>query len=208
MDEMKTAIQLKNKVQARIEAIRADADLSEKKKAEMIAGAREQANKAIAALRESLTASRAAEHDTLKRQLFGLSHKATATEADKHAAITSYRAALSQVQGLASQDEARKLLQQSRMYGDTVLARAIGAVAYENGWGNLLNEYAEAAGSSSTLAELGALEQSATNRTRQFEESVAFQQIAEGSEERDARLAAGPAVLGAAPGSLDSRLRG
>jgi hypothetical protein len=206
--KLKRAIELRKKAETRIETIRADGDLSQKKKGEMIAAERERANKTIAALREEHTAERAAQRETLKSRLFGLGHKATATEADKHAAITSYRDAQFRVAGLGSQDEARRMLQRARTNGDGLLARAIGSLAYENGWDSLTKEYAEGEGAVQTLEELGALEQSEGNRTRQFETSVAFSPIPETSEEREFRIASGPAVLGAAVGSRDSQLRG
>jgi hypothetical protein len=206
--KLKKSIELRTKAEARIEAIRADADLSVKKKGEMIAGERERTNNAIVALREAHNADRAAQHESLKRQLFGLSHRASATEADKHAAITSFRDAQFRVQDLESKAEGQRNLRRARMAGDSLLARAVGALAYENGWGDLLNEYAAGAGSQSVLEELGALEQSEGDRTRQFETAVAFTQIPETSEERNFRIASGPTILGAAVGSQDSQLRG
>jgi hypothetical protein len=57
---LKQSIELKTKAEARIEAIRADQALSQKKKAEMIAAERERANEAITALCEAHNADRAA----------------------------------------------------------------------------------------------------------------------------------------------------
>src|ERR1043166_9247356 len=129
--KLKQAIEVRNRAVGRIDAIRVRDDLSNKKKTEMIAAERERANKTITDLRDGHTAERAAQRETLKSRLFGLGHKANATEADKHAAITSFRDAQFRVAGLGSQDEARRLLQRARMSGDRLLARAIGSLAYE-----------------------------------------------------------------------------
>jgi hypothetical protein len=178
-EHMDAAVKLRAAREKQIQQIRQDGDLSDQKKASIIAEIREKANTDIAALRVQHMAGRAAKHDKLKRQLFGLGHKASATEADKHAAITSFRDATFRVQGIESQDSAQRLLQGARTAGDALLARAIGAVAYEKGWNALLDEYAASEGGTSTLDELRAFDRSIGDRTRQFQESVYFSLIPE-----------------------------
>ncbi len=178
-NEMESAVKLRASVEARIRQTRSDPDLSDQKKASSIAAARETTNKQLADLHDQHRAGRAATHEKLRGRLFGIGHKATATEADRHAKIASYRDAQFRVQGLESKDEAQRLLERARFTGDALLMRAIASLAYERNWHDVLDFYAEAEGSEATLEDLRAFERSIFDRNRQFAESVAFGAIQE-----------------------------
>lgn len=75
---------------------------------------------------------------TLRRDLFGLSGFA-----DPNAAI-SYRDAMDRAANIQDEDAAMTLLNRAELSGDTSLAKAVAARAFEAGWNRVINGYADA----------------------------------------------------------------
>ncbi|WKG03065.1 hypothetical protein [Mycolicibacterium sp. HK-90] len=81
----------------------------------------------------------------LQRQLFGLPEGGDAL---------SYRDATDRASRIVSKAEASNMLQQAIRTGDDILARAVGARAYQFGMSNVLDAYSQNAGKTLSLNEL------------------------------------------------------
>lgn len=91
---------------------------------------------------ERLEAEETAQHQTrskaLRRDLFGLPGYA-----DPNTAI-SYRDAQDRAASIEDEQTALTLLNRAELSGDTSLAKAVAAKAFESGWNQVINEYADA----------------------------------------------------------------
>jgi hypothetical protein len=95
--------------------------------------------KAWVQLKDTLDAIRASDanatngrRDQLAKQIYGLP-----TAADS----LSYRDALDRANQITGTRDALALLEQARVSGDDILARAVLSVAYTNGWADVINAY-------------------------------------------------------------------
>ena len=73
----------------------------------------------------------------IEQSLFGLGHKENATEADKQAKITGYRAALEIAGRAKTKDELEKMLKQASTFGDDLLKKAVAYQADQLGYNEL-----------------------------------------------------------------------
>lgn len=122
-----------------LEAIRADKTLSFWGKRSKIKALYEETERQIAKLRAEHEAELQRERRELQRRAFGAYHPHTATEAEIRQIDESYRHALDRAEQAENPTEALALLRRADLAGDEVLARAVGLVAAERGWNNVLD---------------------------------------------------------------------
>lgn len=188
MSKFDEANNVRNNAAARIKEIQSDRDLTAQAKAKRIAEIRQTANETLKTLRGEYEKERSERASGLKRQLFGLSFKSTATDADRHLARMNYRDAMFRTDSLKDAREAERLFTRAQTAGDKELMKAIAAKAYETGWGNILDSYAgESPDIASGLEELVGTERDGNSQSR-FATSMQFTQIAETPEEREVRM--------------------
>jgi hypothetical protein len=86
-------------------------------------------------------AARVTRRDALQRSLFGLTYR----EGEDRAQVAStYRDALDRAEKTLTPADAQRLLERSRMTGDDLQARAVGFVAAERAWSDVLVAWADA----------------------------------------------------------------
>ena len=191
MSLLEKAKTLRGAADEKIRSIQANKDLTREGKARQIAETRERANKEIVQLRESHQKEQAAQRDRLHRQVFGLSYKATVSESEKTLMQQNYRDALFRADTIQTPDAALRMLGRAQMVGDSLLMKAVAAVAYEQGWNSVLREYAATSeATAENLQELQEFEHKFNAPGRNLSESMAFSKLPESAEERDARIAA------------------
>jgi hypothetical protein len=207
---LQQASDLRSSTNKEIEVIQSDGDLSEVAKGKRIAVIREEGNQKLEKMREAHAKDISDTHTRLQKRVFGLGFKADASAGEKHAAQQNLRDAIDRASKAADPQAALSMLARAKMIGDSMLSKAVALTAYERNWGGVLNEYAgSSVDAAAGLEELGNFESQMGNRaTRRLSEGFAFSSIPETNEERIARVASGPAVIGAAPGSRDAQPRG
>lgn len=127
--------QLQHAYARKLEAIRANKDLSDEGKRRQIAREWKAHSKAMGAARQEAVADIAVRRRRLERKAFGAPPETT--QAD-------YRDALGRADALATADAAHAALSRAQRTGDAVLARAVATVAAERGWRGVLGAYAGA----------------------------------------------------------------
>lgn len=139
----------------RLEAIRADRSLSFWGKQSKIKALYEETERQIAKLRAAHEAALQEERRELQRRAFGAYHPHTATEAELRQIDENYRHALDRAEQAKSPTEALALLRRADLAGDKVLARAVGLVAAQQGWDNVIDAVtAQGAVDTDAVAEL------------------------------------------------------
>lgn len=126
-----------------VETIRADRSLSPEGKAERIAKAWRATSEEIQRLRVEYQKAREQHRQDLERSVFGPTYPHGATEADKVAVRSDYRAALDRAEQVQGAEQAADLLDRAELTSDTVLARAVATVAASRGFTNVLEKYAD-----------------------------------------------------------------
>lgn len=146
----------------RIEDHRNDRMLSSSGRAHRVSWEYDAAKKRVDRYREKYETQRAKTHSRLARELFGLS------EAANSSTVIAHRDAMDRARTLipksgevthyeASVREAQSMLRTAEMSGDKQLAKAIFAVAHEQGWDEVTHAYAETRpGTAEKLAEFDA----------------------------------------------------
>lgn len=138
------AKQIRDRYNARVADIRGRRDLSDDGRRRQLAAAKVDAGEKLKAIRQQVATNDATRRDQLVRSLFGQSVHGGAD-------ALSVRDALTRADQLKGPDEAAALLRLARVSGDTVLARAVGARAYEGvrstfgrgreQWGRVLDDW-------------------------------------------------------------------
>lgn len=123
-----------------LERIRNNTDLSRAARIKQIANAYDTAKQAITTLEAAAAAEARTRHTALERGLFGITDPSDASYA------MSYRDAYNHVAGIDVNDERKAvdLMARAETTGDVALAKAALAVAYERGWVDVINTYANA----------------------------------------------------------------
>lgn len=104
--------------------------------------------KKAAGLREEFNAASKARRLELHRRLFGLPAGGDAL---------AYRDAVDRAEAIRSSEAAESMFARAQRTGDTLLTRAIAAHAFDRGWNTVSRSYAEEAGHTLALDELGDL---------------------------------------------------
>ncbi len=183
------AVQLRAAAEEKIRVVRGDKDLTEHAKGRRITEIRTQVNSEISKLRGSHAKETNSRYESLHRRMFGLSYPASATESDKQAIRLSYRDALFRADALDKKG-ALRMLGRAQMIGDALLAKAVAAVAYEQGWGDVIESYVSTSEDlSQQFQELQGFVNNQGNTQAQFRERMAFSEIPESQEEYKARAA-------------------
>jgi hypothetical protein len=136
--EKVTALRREN--QQRLQAIRADRDISEEKKQRLIAKAYLDLKTALEGAQVERDSKTATKRSLLERRLYGLPERANASE------MISYRDALDRANQIAANDEAASLalMKRAQVSGDDLLLRAVLAAAYERQQVDVINGYSAA----------------------------------------------------------------
>ena len=124
----------------RIEAIRANRNLSPEGKKAQIARIYLESKNEVAKLEKQEAANRKARINDIRKEVFGLNGYQTSQD------VISYRDAQDRVAALGINDEekALALYDRAELSGDSILAAALVNRALEAGWVNLANTYIEA----------------------------------------------------------------
>ncbi|WP_145013438.1 hypothetical protein [Mycobacterium marseillense] len=127
---------IQQSLDAKVADIRVNKSLTEAGKRREIAAVTLEARKQADAAKAQFATERAQRRESLNRAAFGnpANHL---TEADR----LSMRDAHDRASRLDSEDAAKAMLNRAVLDGDESLAKAIGARAYERGWGAVVNEY-------------------------------------------------------------------
>lgn len=141
MTQIETARRIQQTLQRTVADIRADTTLSEAGKTQRLTEAYQTAKSKMNAVRSEYSAAAESEYQSLRTAAFGLSHLMGATPADKTALQLAYRDALQRIEGLRTEADALKVLEQADLTGDKTLAKAVSLSAYKNGWGHVLAAY-------------------------------------------------------------------
>jgi hypothetical protein len=104
--------------------------------------------KKAADLRNEFTAASKARRLELERRLFGLPAGGD---------VLAYRDAVDRADAIRSTEGAESMLARAQRSGDTLLARAVAAHAFNRGWNTVASSYAVEAGHTAALDELGDL---------------------------------------------------
>lgn len=149
----------------KVEAVRGDATLSREGKRQRIAAAELEAQKKMAAVKDSEMTGRRTRLERLERQAFGRAGDTVA-----------YRDAVARAEAAENPEQARRLLDRAKRIGDHELARATALVASERGWHEVIERYAEGLDGSGrkTLNELVEARGMQTDRTVRFADSMQF----------------------------------
>lgn len=131
---------IRSTLNSSLDRIRNNSDLSRSARIKQIAAAYSTAKSAIAALEASATSSARARQAELERNLYGITNPSDASY------VMSYRDAYNHVAGIEFADErsAVTLMTRAETTGDTALTRAALAVAFDRGWVDVINTYANA----------------------------------------------------------------
>ncbi len=188
-DLMTTANRTREEASAEIARAQTNPDLTIEAKGRRIAEIRTKANREIERLGREYAAAQVSERDDAHRALFGLTFKVGATEADKTAAMRSYRDAIFRADALTDSQHALRMFGRAQMVGDMVLMKAVATVAYENGWDDVLRDFAATSETVETaLNELMVSEQRRTSLQMRSNAGMTFSMIPETSEERSTRM--------------------
>jgi hypothetical protein len=138
--EASEAEQVRANQRTRIEAIRANRNLSPEGKRAQIARLYLDSKREVAKLEQQEAGNRKARINDIRKQVFGLTGSQSAQD------VISYRDAQDRVAALGPHDEekALALYDRAELSGDTILASALVNRALEAGWVNLANTYIEA----------------------------------------------------------------
>lgn len=154
-DKVDEARRIRLEYDRKLQGIRANVTLSAVGKQQLIKAAFEEADQAIAKLREEAAAERETERRELRRRAFGPNYPAAALPSERSATQMSYRDALARAEGAKSPSDALRMLAQADLLGDVPLARAVALVGFERGWAGVVDT---AVGQGAVDAEtLGAL---------------------------------------------------
>ncbi len=140
-NERQRILGLKQTADARIAAIRADGNLSDQGKREAMAAVYAPLKHQLQAIRDGIAERDQKRKVELERKLFGLPANALSVD------VIGYRDALDRAAGLENYEQAAALLDRAESSGDTQLARAIFAHAYESGgpgntgWNRIVEDY-------------------------------------------------------------------
>ncbi len=188
-DFLAKANRTRDEAHGEIVSAQTDRDLTTEAKGRRIAEIRTKANREIDRLGREYAAAQVAERDDAHRNLFGLTFRSGVTEAEKTAAQASYRDAIFRADALADSRHALRMMGRAQMVGDMILMKAVATVAYENGWDDVLRDFAASSVTvEAALNELMASEQRRTSLQIRSNAGVTFSQIAETSEERTVRM--------------------
>jgi hypothetical protein len=188
-DFMAKANRTREEASAEIARAQTNPDLTVKAKGRRIAEIRTKANREIDRLGREYAAAQVSERDDVHRSIFGLTFRSGVSEAEKTAAQASYRDAIFRADALTDSQHALRMFGRGQMLGDMVLMRAVACVAYENGWDDVLRDFAASSVTVETaLNELMVSEQRRTSLQIRSNAGVTFSQIAETSEERSTRM--------------------
>jgi len=135
--QQEKALKLKADYQRLVDDIRNNRTLSEHGKRKELAILYIDYKPRMEALEAEENATKETRAKALRRDLFGLSGFA-----DPHAAI-SYRDAQDRAANIQDEDAAMSLLNRAELSGDTSLAKAVAARAFESGWNRVINTYAD-----------------------------------------------------------------
>jgi oligoendopeptidase F len=188
-DFMAKANRTRDEAHREIARVQTEKDLTVEAKGRRIAEIRTKANREIERLGREYAAAQVSSRDEAHRNLFGLTFKAHVTEAEKTAALSSYRDAIFRADALTDSQHALRMFGRGQMVGDMILMRAIAAVSYERGWDAVLRDYAATSETVSTaLNELMLSEQRRTNLQARTNAGMTFSMIPETTEELTVRM--------------------
>lgn len=134
--------------------IRDNNTLTRDGKLSALARAHREASDALAQLQRSADAQAVEDRKTWTRQAFAVN------ASGPHTAV-SVRDAYARASAIGTHEEAASLLHQAETTADETLARAVAQRAHDNGWTNVVSDYA--AGRPAAAAALGKLVNSATS---------------------------------------------
>ncbi|MFF1876031.1 hypothetical protein, partial [Kitasatospora herbaricolor] len=123
---------------SQLDNIRSNANLSAQGRQDAIAKLWGRTAKALNALSDSLIGARKNQRSSLERQVFGLKLGAPTED------VVSYRDANERVSEINDAREADDLLSSAVLGSDTILAKALLARAFANGWVDIVNAYVAA----------------------------------------------------------------
>ncbi len=188
-DFMAKANRTRDEAHREIVRVQTEKDLTVEAKGRRIAEIRTKANREIDRLGREYAAAQASSRDDAHRNLFGLTFRAGVPEAEKTAAQASYRDAIFRADALADSRHALRVMGRAQMIGDVVLMKAVACVAYENGWDDVLRDFAASSVTVETaLNELMVSEQRRTSLQMRSNAGMTFSMIPETSEERSTRM--------------------
>ncbi len=189
MNNLERSLNFRRSADEKIKAIQADNDLTEAAKAARISDIRQRTNDQMSKLQAAHQTEKTAARESLHSRLFGLGFRVAVSEAEKVAMMTSYRDAQFRADELKDSAEALRVFSRAQMTGDKLMMKALAAVAYENGWPDVLDSYARTNESiAESLQELGSFEDESLDLNVKLGESVAFSPISETKEEAAARI--------------------
>lgn len=136
--QQQKALKLKGEYQQLVEDIRNNRTLSAHGKQKELARLYIDYKPRMEALEQEETSTAQTRAKALRRELFGLSGYV-----DPNTAI-SYRDAQDRAANIQDEDAAMSLLNRAELSGDTSLAKAVAAKAFDSGWNRVINEYADA----------------------------------------------------------------
>ncbi len=189
MNNLEQSLNFRRSADEKIKAIQADNDLTEAAKAARISDIRQHTNDQMAKLQAAHQTEKTAARESIHARLFGLGFRVAVSEAEKVAMMTSYRDAQFRADALKDSAEALRVFSRAQMTGDKLMMKALAAVAYENGWPEVLDSYGRTNESiAESLRELGSFEDESLDLNVKLNESVAFSPISETKEEATARF--------------------
>ncbi len=189
MNNLERAASVRSAADVQIRSVQADKDLTPEARGRRIAEIREKANNEVFKLKATHVKEKSETRDRLHRHVFGLSYKGGATEIEKLLTQANYRDALFRADSLQKPADALRMFGRAQMIDDRLLMKAIAAVSYEQGWGNVLEDYARTSPDVETgLQELQQFEGQLGNRQAQFRELTAFSGLNETPEEAKLRM--------------------
>jgi hypothetical protein len=173
MEATEQAQRIQSRYSENLDGIRTDKSLSDEGKKQAIATEYEATQKQLKSLREEADRAATTRRHDLQRRAFGI-----VGNTDPQTAI-SYRDAQDRAAGIEPRDEsaALSLMHRASLSGDTILAKAIAARATDNGWGEVLQAYAEMdPAAAQAIDELAAISNanSSRGRTAQFHAQLLF----------------------------------
>jgi selenocysteine-specific translation elongation factor len=189
MNNLERSLNFRRSADEKIKAIQADNDLTEAAKAARISDIRQHTNDQMSKLQAAHQTEKRTARESLHSRLFGLGFRASVSEAEKVAMMTSYRDAQFRADALKDSAEALRVFSRAQMTGDKLMMKALAAVSYENGWTDVLDSYASTNESiAESLQELRSFEDESSDLNIKLGESVAFSPISETKEEATARI--------------------
>jgi hypothetical protein len=189
MNNLEQSLNFRRSADEKIKAIQSDNDLTDAAKAARISDIRQRTNDQMGKLQAAHQTEKTAARESIHARLFGLGFRVAVSEAEKEAMMTSYRDAQFRADSLKDSAEALRVFSRAQMTGDKLMMKALAAVAYENGWADVLDSYASTNESiAESLRELGSFEDDSLDLNIKLGESVAFSPISETKEEATARI--------------------